>query len=145
MTDRNALAQQIASILDYPSIYMGAPSNRSLRYAEKIVGLLDEHIAAARAEALEEAADWLTTRHIMTEAHNTLAEELRHARDRGSFLDAVAIAERHIAAARAEALGEAKNEAQRIMRLAADSGSTGAVVGAKCVRDAIRALMEPPA
>jgi hypothetical protein len=52
---------------------------------------------------------------------------------------------RHIAAARAEALGEAKNEAQRIMRLAADSGSTGAVVGAKCVRDAIRALMEPPA
>jgi hypothetical protein len=56
MTDRNALAQQIASILDYPSIYMGAPSNRSLRYAEKIVGLLDEHIAAARAEALEEAA-----------------------------------------------------------------------------------------
>jgi hypothetical protein len=92
MTDRNALAQQIASILDYPSIYMGAPSNRSLRYAEKIVGLLDEHIAAARAEAL----------------------------------------------------GEAKNEAQRIMRLAADSGSTGAVVGAKCVRDAIRALMDPP-
>jgi hypothetical protein len=57
MTDRNALAQQIASILDYPSIYMGAPSNRSLRYAEKIVGLLDEHIAAARAEALEEAID----------------------------------------------------------------------------------------
>jgi hypothetical protein len=49
------------------------------------------------------------------------------------------------AAARAEALEEAKNEAQRIMRLAADSGSTGAVVGAKCVRDAIRALMEPPA
>jgi hypothetical protein len=56
MSDRDALAQQIASILDYPSIYMGAPSNRSLRYAEKIVGLLDEHIAAARAEALEEAA-----------------------------------------------------------------------------------------
>jgi hypothetical protein len=56
MTDRNALTQQIASILDYPSVYMGAPSNRSLRYAEKIVGLFDERIAAARAEALEEAA-----------------------------------------------------------------------------------------
>jgi hypothetical protein len=59
-------------------------------------------------------------------------------------LVAADIALRHIAAARAEALGEAKNEAQRIMRLAADSGSTGAVVGAKCVRDAIRALMDPP-
>jgi hypothetical protein len=49
--DRDALTREIASILDYPSIYMGAPSNRSLRYAEKIVGLLDEHIADARAEA----------------------------------------------------------------------------------------------
>jgi hypothetical protein len=61
MTDRDELAREIASILDYPSVYMGAPSNRSLRYAEKIVGLFDERIAAARAEALEEAA-------LMTEA-----------------------------------------------------------------------------
>jgi hypothetical protein len=133
MIDRDTLRRQINS------------AQYRDRAIDEITDIAMRHIAAARAEALEEAADWLTTRHIMTEAHNTLAEELRHARDRGSFLDAVAIAERHIAAARAEALGEAKNEAQRIMRLAADSGSTGAVVGAKCVRDAIRALMEPPA
>jgi chromosome condensin MukBEF ATPase and DNA-binding subunit MukB len=130
--DRDALTREMRKVVPAP-------------FTPRAIETAMRHIADARAEALEEAADWLTTRHIMTEAHNTLAEELRHARDRGSFLDAVAIAERHIAAARAEALGEAKNEAQRIMRLAADSGSTGAVVGAKCVRDAIRALMEPPA
>jgi multidrug resistance efflux pump len=77
---------------------------------------------------------------------DTLRRQINSAQYRDRAIDEITdIAMRHIAAARAEALGEAKNEAQRIMRLAADSGSTGAVVGAKCVRDAIRALMEPPA
>jgi hypothetical protein len=65
--------------------------------------------------------------------------------DGASFADVAGIAMRHITAARAEALEEAVDEAQRIMRLAADSGSTGAVVGAKCVRDAIRALAQSAA
>jgi hypothetical protein len=63
--------------------------------------------------------------------------------DGASFADVAGIAMRHITAARAEALEEAVDEAQRIMRLAAFSGD--ASVGAKCVRDAIRALAQSAA
>jgi hypothetical protein len=56
MTDRKTLVREIATILDYPSVYMGAPSNRSIRYAEKIIELLDEHIIAAGAKILDECA-----------------------------------------------------------------------------------------
>lgn len=38
--DKYILRQQIASALDFPSVYMGGPSQRSLRRAIKIVDRL---------------------------------------------------------------------------------------------------------
>jgi hypothetical protein len=38
--NEDELTQQIASILDKPSVYMGGPSRRSLRMAGEIVELL---------------------------------------------------------------------------------------------------------
>lgn len=44
--------------------------------------------------------------------------------------------------ARIAALTEAHRIAQDVMRLSADNGSTGAVIGAKVVRDRIQSLIE---
>jgi hypothetical protein len=48
MTD--PFIQNIASMLDYPSLYMSGPSRQSLKRAEKIADLLGKELAVLRAE-----------------------------------------------------------------------------------------------
>jgi hypothetical protein len=69
MRDREVLIGRIAAELDKPSVYMGGPSKRSLRLAEAVVRITDDHyrgaVAAARADQREatirHAAEWLST------------------------------------------------------------------------------------
>jgi hypothetical protein len=146
MVDRDALAREMGEQLKRLMYDLGNGNPWSL--ANFMSEIAMRHIAAARAEALEEAADWLTTRHIMTEAHNTLAEELRHARDRGSFLDAVAIAERHIVAARVKVLGEAARACNKIhsrYSLTGNAEQVSAWVTSNECENAIRALAQSTA
>jgi alkanesulfonate monooxygenase SsuD/methylene tetrahydromethanopterin reductase-like flavin-dependent oxidoreductase (luciferase family) len=67
----SALTQQIASILDKPSVYMGGPSRRSLRLAGEIVELLRSARAAIPGPDSERIRE--------LEAEN---ERLRQERDR---------------------------------------------------------------
>jgi hypothetical protein len=39
--ERDLIVQQIAGILDHPSVYMGGPSHHSLRTARGIVNMLE--------------------------------------------------------------------------------------------------------
>lgn len=54
MTEREILQREIASILDYPSVYMGGPSYTSLQKAERIVKFLERRAAGESARSKEE-------------------------------------------------------------------------------------------
>ena len=55
--DKYVMRQQIAAILDHPSVYMGGPSQQSIRKAIRIVEiLLKEYEIQPRKEAAESAA-----------------------------------------------------------------------------------------
>jgi hypothetical protein len=45
--DRDTLIGRIAAELDKPSVYMGGPSKRSLRLAEAVVRITDDHYRGA--------------------------------------------------------------------------------------------------
>lgn len=42
MTMREILQREVASILDYPSVYMGGPSQQSLSTADRIIKHLEK-------------------------------------------------------------------------------------------------------
>ena len=53
--EKYLLRQRIASILDWPSVYMGGPSRQSIMKAIKIINALDEPVSR---EDVERVKSW---------------------------------------------------------------------------------------
>lgn len=51
---RDELVYRVAAELDKPSVYMGGPSKRSMRLAEAVVAITDDHYQGVVVDALRD-------------------------------------------------------------------------------------------
>lgn len=59
--EKYILRQNIASILDHPSVYMGGPSIQSIRKAIKIVEYLDRECSIEAGNKIQESVEIVKT------------------------------------------------------------------------------------